>query len=233
MLETLETVKAYRQKRDDLFKDLKTLERGTPAYDAMRNRIYEFDEDHDHFIDESAGVHAESLNFGDIRRKIEHIPQDLGIDPHKIIDVVRGEFQHILSEAAAPAAKAAFKLSAAVAQGVYEKFQALEKAKPHLVDAINQVNIPISLSVLNLGYDGFYKRAEGLCRLLHEQSEHFQFNRHSIKWLIENTGPTTIGPNISGELFISVFSFSIAPTMPSALGAELIDVILEKAGVPE
>ena len=229
----LETIKAYRQHRDGMFAELGEMEHGTPAYDAMRGKIYELDAEHDHFIDESAGVHAESLSLGDIKRTFEHIPQQLNIDPNHIIDSIRGEFQHILSETAAPVAKTAFKVSAAIAGGLYERFQRLEQARPDLVAAINDFSLPASLSVISMEYDGFYKRAKGLCRLLAEQADHFQFNRHSIKWILENTGPTKIGVNLSGELFTSVFSFSIGGVMPWALGVEIVDVILEKAGVPE
>ena len=229
----LPTIKDYRGVRDDLFAELGETQHGTPAYDALRRKIYDLDETHDHFIDESAAVHVESLNFGDIKRTFEHIPQNIGIDPNHIIDSIRGEFQHILSETAAPVAKQAFRTSAAVAAAVYEKFQSLEQSKPALVDAINAFALPASLSVVQMEYDGFYRRAEGLCRLLTEQSEHFQFNRHAIRWVLENTGPSKIGVNFSGELFTSVFSFSIGGTMPWALGVEIVDVILEKAGVPE
>ena len=98
---------------------------------------------------------------------------------------------------------------------------------------INEVSIPASLSVVNMEYNGFYNRAKGLCRLLSEQADHFQFNRHNIKWVLENTGPSKIGVNISGELFTSIFSFSIGVNMPLALGIEIVDIALERAGLPE
>ena len=126
-----------------------------------------------------------------------------------------------------------FRTSADFADALYGRLQSLRQTRPDLVEAIDSVSIPISLSVLSLEYDGFMGRAEGLCRLLKEQAAHFQFNRHSIKWILNNTGPSKIGVNLSGELFTSVFSFSIGVNMPLALGVEIVDLALEKAGVPE
>lgn len=228
----LPLIKDYRATRDALFYDLSQCEHGCDEYNDIRSKIYELDEANEDHIDEGC-VTAQGLNFNDIRRKFEHIPQDLGIDPHAIQDTIRGEFQHIMSEMASPVAKQVFKTSAHFADALYGRFQSLRQSKPELADAIDGVSIPISLSVINLEYDGFMRRAEGLCRLLIEQSEHWQFNRHSVKWLINNTGPDKIGINLSGELFTSVFSFSIGVNMPLALGVEIVDLALEKAGVPE
>ena len=232
----LPTIKDYRNVRDGLFADLKGCEKDSPEYDSVRSMIYDLDDKHDHFIDETmaeGSVHAAGLNFGDIKRRFEHIPQNLGIDPHAIQDAIRGELQHILQEVASPIAKKMFQTSAHFAQAVYEHLTALRVSNPELVGEIDAVSIPISLSVIHMEYSGFYHRAEGLCRLLLEQSEHFQFNRHSVKWIINNTGPTKIGVNFSAELFTSALSFSIGVNMSSTLAAEIVDIALEKAGVPE
>ena len=77
----LPTIKDYRSERDQLFADLAKQEPQSQEYAALRDKIYTLDDDHNHFIDESSGVTAASFNFNDIRRKFEHIPQDLGIDP--------------------------------------------------------------------------------------------------------------------------------------------------------
>ena len=231
-METLQKIKEYRKQRDKMFQDLAETDYRSPEHQAVMDKIQQFDENHDHLIEERT-VHAQSLNFGDIRRKLEHIPQDLGIDPHKIIDAVRGEFQHILQEAAAPVAKQAFQTSAHFAEGLYQLLKQLHADEPELIDDINKVRVPISLSVVDLGYSGFYNRAEGLTRLLMEQSQHFQFNRHSIRWVIENTGPSEIGVNIGAELFASPLRFSIGIEMPLSLAVKVVDLALEKAGVPE
>ena len=183
-------IQDYRNVRDGLFADLKACEKDSPEYDAIRNQIYELDETNAEHIDEGMGgtVHAESLNFGDIKRRFEHIPQDLGIDPHKIVDVVRGEFQHILVEGAVPIAKEAFRKSADFAGSVYVKLQEFENSHPELAEEINNLSISVNLSVLTLHYDKFLGRAEGLCRLLKEQADHFQMNRHTLKWIILKFG---------------------------------------------
>ena len=201
----------------------------------VRNKIYDLDYDNNHLISEGvdAEVHAESLNFGDIKRTFQHIPQDLGIDPYKIQDAIRGELQHILTETAAPIAKAAFKKSVAYAKKTYDKMHAWRESKPKLVDAIDTLGVSVNLSVLTLNYDGFYGRAEGLCRLLSEQAAHFQFNRHSIRWIIENTGPKSVDIGLSGELFTSAFSAGVSFHGELELLVELVDEALAHVGIVE
>ena len=232
-METLQDVKNYRRERDGMFKQLADTAYQSAEHREIMNRIRLFDEQHDHLVEEGGLVHAESFNFHDIIKKVEHVPADLGIDPHKIIDTIRGELQHVLQETAAPVAKKAFQTSAAFAEALYHDFQALEQEDPGLIDDINKVSIPASLSIINLEYDRFYGRAKGLTRLLMEQSQHFQFNRHSIRWVISNTGPSKIGVNMSGEVFTSLLSFSIGVNMPLSLAVRAVDLALEKAGLAE
>ena len=231
----LETIESYRDHRDGLFKDLSECEHDSDEYNGIRDKIYELDENHDHFIDESmqGTVHAESFNFGDIKRTFQHIPQELGVDPNRIVDAIRGELQHVLTEMAAPIAKQAFKTSAGLAEKTYNSLKNFHDTHTDLVEAIDELGISVSLSVITLNYDGFYGRAEGLCRLLKEQSDHFQFNRHSIRWIIKNSGPKSVDINLSGELFTSAFSAGVSIHAPLALMIELVDEALAHAGVPE
>ena len=175
--------------------------------------------------------------FEHLPQNIAHIPQQVeqatGINPEDIRTWILHEVGDVLTHTAGDVAKGAFKTSAGLAQGIYDKLQELESERPELVDAINKVAMPISLSVVNMKYDNFYGRAEGLCRVLTEQAQKFEFNRHSIKWILENTGPTEIGVTLSGQLFTSLIAFSIGLECPLELAIELVDIALEKAGVPE
>ena len=233
----LADVKAYRQARDELFADLSKCEHGTDAYNTIRSKIYDLDEQNEHLIDESVQpdgmVHAESFNFGDIKRQFQHIPQDLGIDPHQIVDAIRGELQHVLTEAAGPIAKVAFKKSAEYAKKTYDTLTSWKANHSELVSAIDTLGISVSLSVVTLHYDGFYGRAEGLTRLLSEQADHFQFNRHSIRWIIKNTGPKSVDINLSGELFTSAFSAGVGVHGEIDLLVALVDEALAHMGIPE
>ena len=224
-------LKQYRQKRDALFAELGECEHGTDAYDACRKKIYDLDEQNEDLIDEGCGVQAASLDFGKIKRTFEHIPDQFS--PQGIQDAIRGEFQQLLSSAAGQIAKEAFKRSAGMAKKTYDSLKAFRESKPDLVEAIDELGISVTLSVITLHYDAFYGRAEGLTRLLTEQSQHFQFNRHSIRWIIENTGPKSVDVNVSGELFTSAFSAGVGIHAPLALMVALVDEALAHAGVPE
>ena len=226
----LDELKQYRQQRDELFAKLGECEHGSPAYDQTQGDIQALDAENEHLVDESC-VHAESLNFGDIKRTFEHIPDQFS--PQGIQDAIRGEFQQLLSSAAGQIAKEAFKRSAGMAQKTYNSLKAFRESKPDLVEAIDGLGISVTLSVITLHYDGFYGRAEGLTRLLNEQSQHFQFNRHSIRWIIQNTGPKSVDVNVSGELFTSAFSAGVGIHAPLALMVALVDEALAHAGVPE
>ena len=225
-------IKDYRATRDALFADLAKCEHGCDAYNDIRSKIYELDYANEEHIDEGC-VTAQSLNFGDIKRTFQNVPKNLGIDPRMLQDSIRGEFQHIITEMAAPIAKQAFRTSAGLAKKTYESMKRFKESKPNLVEAINELGISVSLSVITLHYNGFYTRAEGLCRLLEEQASHFQFNRHSIRWILSNTGPDSIDINISGELFTSAFSAGVGVHAPLDLMIELVDEALAHAGVAE
>lgn len=186
------------------------------------------------------GIH---INFNDIRRGFEHIPQQIahvpdeikraGLDPHAVQDWIHHEAQSVLQAAGGEVAGIAFHESAAFARGLHEKLSALRESKPDLASAIDEVGISLTLSVVTLTYSGFMGRAEGLCRLLDQQSQGFVFNRSSVRWILENTGPTEISLSISGELFTSALGAGVGLTAPLALAVELVDLALEKAGVPE
>ena len=70
-------IQDYRNVRDGLFASLADCEHGCDEYNDIRDKIYSLDEMNDHHIDESmeGTVHAESLNFNDIKRRFQHIPQ--------------------------------------------------------------------------------------------------------------------------------------------------------------
>lgn len=187
------------------------------------------------------------INFNkighDIRKGFEHIPQEiahvpnqlqrLGVDPHHLQDWIHHETQEVILSAADEVAEVAFKKSAAAANAAYQWLKALESRKPNLIDAINEVSIGVGFSIVNFSYKGFYTRAEGLCKLLVDQSNDFHMDRTGVRNLLVNTGPTEIGINISGELFTSLASASFSIQAPLLVAVELVDWALEETGVPE
>ena len=225
----LPTIKDYRGVRDDLFADLAECEHGCDEYNDIRDKIYELDDAHNHFIDEGCAVTAAGLDFNKIRHAFDKVPNL----PGDIRNALHDEFQQLLSSSAGEIAKVAFRKSAEYANKTYQTLKRFREQHPELIEALDEFGISVSLSVLTLHYDGFYGRAEGLTRLLTEQSQHFQFNRHSIRWIIENTGPKSVDVSVSAELFTSAFSAGIAFHAPNALMVQMVDEALAHVGVPE
>ena len=228
----LPTIKDYRRERDALFADLKRMkpaDQGSDAYNDIRRKIYDLDAVNAEHIDEGCAVTAAGLDFNKIRHAFDKVPNL----PGDIRNALHDEFQQLLSGAAGEIARVAFRKSAEYANKTYQTLQRFREAHPELIEAIDEFGISVSLSVVTLHYDGFYGRAEGLTRLLTEQSEHFQFNRHSIRWIIANTGPKSVDIALNGELFTSAFSAGVSFHTPNALMVAMVDEALAHVGVPE
>ena len=165
-----------------------------------------------------------------IGHEVQHVAN---MGPEQLQRFVHDEFNHLVHEGATEIARMAFKESAAFARKLKTRMEQLRLEKPELTDAIDGVTITVNLSVITFTYDNFMHRAEGLCNLLDHQSQAFTFDRRSVKWVMENTGPSRIGLAVSGELFTSAISAGIGVDAPLALAVELVDMALEAAGVPE
>ena len=162
--------------------------------------------------------------------EVQHIAQ---AGPQELQRFVHDEFDHVFREAAGQVARESFRATAGFARKLHVKLTALRKAKPDLAEAIDDFGIGVSLTVLTFSYDRFLGRAEGLCNLLEHQAEHFTFDRRSVRWVLQNTGPSRVKVAINGQLFTSALSAGVEGDAPFALGVELVDIALEAAGVPE
>ena len=225
-MDRLEQVKEYRHQVNELHRQHQD---GDISLDDCTYAMEQLDDKYDVNFDD-VDFHAESF-FSDIADKFKHIPHDL--DPNRIKDLIRNEFQEVMQSSACQVARLAFKQSAGLANKTYTKMKAFRESHPDLVEAVDTLGISVSLSVVTLHYNKFFGRAEGLTRLLSTQAEHFEFNRHSVRWIIQNTGPESIDINISGELFTSALSAGVGLHGELALLVELVDMSLAHAGVPE
>ena len=189
-------------------------------------------------------IHGAQHGIDDIRHQAENALRNVQHDAergirnvgHEITTALPQQAEAAIKDAlvttAEPVAKEAFALSIKTARGVHARLQALEKSHPDLVDAINAVSVSVTLSVVTLDYDNFYHRAEGWLNLMQKSHDNFHLSRKFIHDIITNSGPTSMSVNVSGELFTSAISAGAGVTVPTALIAELVDVALEKAGVP-
>lgn len=224
---TLEKVKEYRSKINELHRQHQD---GQISLDDVTAKMENLDAAYGMGAEIEGDFHSESF-FSDIGDKFKQIPHDL--DPNRIRDLIRSEFQEVLHSSASQIARQAFRQSASLANKTYQQLKAFREEHADLVEAVDTLAISVSLSVITLHYDGFYGRAEGLTRLLSTQAEHFDFNRHSVRWIIENTGPKSIDININGELFTSAFSAGVGIHGERSFLVELVDTALEHVGVPE
>ena len=186
------------------------------------------------------GLH---IDLNKIKQGFEHLPdqfkhlpdelQHAGIDITKVQQWIHHECVSVLETAAEEFAKRALRESAEAATKLYNELTKLRNSKPELVDAIDDVQITLSLSAVTLTYDKFYSRAEGLCKFLNGLIDTFEFKRSHIKNVITNTGPSSIAFNIDAEVFSSLLSIGAGIQIPIALGVELLDIVLAEIGVPE
>ena len=228
-MSNLEQVKEYRSRVCDVHREH---QEGKLSLDDCTEAMEKLDTQYgmDFSAAGEADFHAESF-FSDIGDRFKHIPQDL--DPNRIKEVIRHEFQDVLKSSAGVVARQAFKQAAGLAHKTYAKMKAFRESHPNLVAAIDTLGISLSLSVVTFHYDRFYGRAEGLTRLLSVQSEHFEFTRHSVRWILENSGPKSVDINIFGEIFTSAISAGVGVHGELSLMVELVDMALSHAGVPE
>lgn len=173
----------------------------------------------------------------DLPQEIAHVPQQIeqqtGISPDQMRQYVHHLVSEVIEHVGGEVLELAFHESADICQQVYNKLKQLHDAKPDLVDDLNEVAIGLTICGIRFGYKNFYSRAEGLCNFFNGQAQVFAFTRSFVRNILVNTGPSDISLNVSGELFTSVFSLGLDGSAPMSVAVELVDVMLEKAGIPE
>lgn len=175
--------------------------------------------------------------FKHLPQEIAHVPDQLqkatGIDPHEIEEWIRHSAVNTIHSIADAATETGLDTFADGLQASYDFLKDKEVRFPNLIDQINEVEVYVGLSVITLHYSGFYARAEGLCKLLKQQAQGLKLTRNTIRWIIENTGPTKISCDVDVEFLTSAFGIRGGINAPMALAVEIVDVVLEKVGVPE
>ena len=224
----LDEIKEYRGKINALHQQHQS---GDISLDDVTAEMENLDEHYGMEHPEDNGdFHAESF-FSDIGDRFKQIPHDLSPDHTR--ELMKQEFQHIMQSSAGAIARHAFKASAGLAQKTYTKMKAFRDSHPNLVEAIDTLGISVNLSIVTFHYDRFYGRAEGLTRLLSTQAEHFSFDRHSVRWILENTGPKSVDINLSGQFFASALSAGVGIHGEISFMVEMVDLALEHCGIPE
>ena len=154
----------------------------------------------------------------------------------KLPELVQEELQDAIEAFAKAITSEGLRKVRASLNSAHKKMTALRDSKPGLVDAIDEVSFYVEFGPVKATYASFYSRSEGLSHVLSQPPD---FKRSSIVGFFRATVPTSIDFGLSVQvvaLVVGSKELGIGGGMgdiPGALAVELLDVILEAAGVPE
>ena len=181
----------------------------------------------------------------DAVRKVEHETEDrlreVGREieegfTEKIPDLVEDAFEAL----AAAVTKEGLKAVQSVVKTTHSELGKLEKSKPALVDAINELGGKIEIGPITLAYANFYTRTELVAGVLDTYINHPpEFRRGPIIDMVRALGPDSVDLGISVQvvaLVVGSKELGVGGGLNDVsidLFAEIGDVVLEKMGVPE
>ena len=154
----------------------------------------------------------------------------------KLPELVEDAFEDAMEAFAKSITAEGLRKVRASLDSAHKKMTELREAKPGLVDAIDEVSFYVEFGPVKATYASFYSRSEGLSHVLSQPPD---FKRSSIVEFFRATVPTSIDFGLSVQvvaLVVGSKELGIGGGMgdiPGALAVELLDVILEAAGVPE
>ena len=149
---------------------------------------------------------------------------------------IKRELEKTIQELGKALTSEALKKVRAIANVTFRELAKLEHSKPHLVDEINKVSFTAELGPVTATYAGFYARAEDISSLL---SKPPAFTRTGIREFMEGVVPSSVDLGISVQLVAVVVGskeFGIGGKVgkiSGRLSVEILDAILDAAGVPE
>lgn len=168
----------------------------------------------------------------DAEKGVRGVQHDMESALHKAGDEIKADLKNEVLKLGGEAAKEAIKKGCHTIAKGKAKMDAFKKDKPDLVDAIDQVEVRVGLSVVTAHYSDWYERADSLLTALAPFENSFTLTRTSIKALLTATAPTTVDFDIEGELVTNALGARAGLTFPGALAIELVDEMLEELDVP-
>ena len=115
--------------------------------------------------------------------------------------------------------------------GMRDDLDSFKQDQPDLVECFDDVGVGGNLSLLEVGYYGWYSRVEEMLSALGGFAAHFELRRGPVKSLLLATAPTTVKLAPSFELFSSAISAGVWLELPGKLIPVAVDKALERAGV--
>lgn len=164
-----------------------------------------------------------------------------GSDVEKgITEKIPDMFEDFVQGLAKGVAKEGLKKTQAVVKVSHRELEKLEKNKPGLVDAINDLGGALEIGPMTLAYSGFYTRMEEVIGVLdHYINEPPSIRRRDIIAMIKALGPDSVDLGISIQVVAVVVGSKELGVggglndISIELFAEIADAILEAAGVPD
>ena len=193
----------------------------------------------------------------DVRKMIqEELGKLKGTIKREVIDEVKSEviepaqsaltkqFPDLLEDFAQSVAKGVtkegLKKTQAIVKVSHRELEKLEKSKPALVNAINNLGGKVEIGPMTLAYSGFYTRMEEVIGVLdHYINSPPSIRRRDIIAMIKALGPDSVDLGISIQVVALVVGSKELGVggglndISIELFAEIADAILEAAGLPE
>lgn len=177
----------------------------------------------------------------DVGREIEDELQKVG---REIEETVTEKIPDLIEDAvealASAVTKEGLKAVQSVVKTTHTELNKLEKGKPELVDAINQLGGRVEIGPITLSYANFYTRTELVSGVLDQYINHPpEFRRGPIIDMVKALGPDSVDLGISVQVMALVVGskeLGVGGGLNDVsidLFAEIGDVVLEKMGIPE
>ena len=172
----------------------------------------------------------------DVESGLKNVGKDIEGGLQKAGEEIKDELQRTVLALGEALTREALKKVRAIAIATHGELAKLEKSKPQLVGEINKVSFTAELGPIKAKYNGFYRRAGEISSLL---SRPPAFTRTGIHEFLSGVVPSAVNLGISVQLVAVVVGskeFGIGGSVgdvPGQLAVEILDVILEAAGVPK
>ena len=216
-----------------------------PAVDAGKRGVNQFADQAKSSIRKAGGEiegglkkvgHEAEDGIRSAGREVEEKANALQRELESLPDKIEEELQDAIEAFAKSITAEGLRRVRSSLDSAHKKMTELRESKPDLVDAIDEVSFYVEFGPVTATYASFYSRSEGLSHVLSQPPD---FKRSSIVEFFRATVPTSIDFGLSVQvvaLVVGSKELGIGGGMgdiPGALAVELLDVILEAAGVPE
>ena len=159
--------------------------------------------------------------------------------PELVSQALPAAIEQLYHDLTSEAVKPVLAAAADMARTLKARLDSLADSRPELVEAIDMLGFRVDLSVnveLGLHYQGFYTRAGDVITVLDRYaSQGIGLRRQDVISFVRACGPTFIDLGVGAEmsLGVNIGGKGAIKGISTDLFAELADVVLDQAGVPD